>query len=87
MEGECHLVIGFVVLREMIAAHKELARKLSELEQHLKDHDQQFQAIFELIRQLMTRPEKPRKKIGFEVKEGAAAYSKRGKRKKTKDSK
>ena len=73
---------AFVKLREMLSTHKELAHKLSELEDHLKDHDEQIQAIFEAIRQLMTPPEKPRKKIGFEVKEGRAKYGKRAKRKK-----
>ena len=43
----------FVRLREMMTTHKELARKLAELEVHIKDHDQQIQAIFEVIRQLM----------------------------------
>jgi hypothetical protein len=36
--------------------------------------------MFELS-QLMSPPERPRKKIGFEVKEAAAAYSNRSKRK------
>ena len=71
----------FVRLREMMATHKELARKLVELEQHLKDHDQQIQTIFEAIRQLMTPPERPRRKIGFEVKEPKGHYGK-GTRKK-----
>jgi phage regulator Rha-like protein len=70
----------FVRLREMLATHKELARKLSELENHLKDHDQQIQSIFEAIYQLIAPPEKPKKKIGFEVKEAGSTYSKRGKR-------
>ena len=64
----------FVRLREMATAHKELARKLSGLEEHLRGHDKQIQAIFEAIRQLMSPPEKPRKKIGFEVKEPKARY-------------
>ena len=71
----------FVKLRVVLATHKELAQKLSELEKHLHDHDHQIQAIFEAIRQLMSPPASPRKKIGFEVKEAAAAYSKRSKRK------
>jgi septal ring factor EnvC (AmiA/AmiB activator) len=62
----------------MIASHDELAQKLSELEKHLQDHDGQIQAIFEAIQQLMTPPEKPRKKIGFVVKEKQAAYGRRG---------
>lgn len=57
----------FVRLREMIATHKELASKLAELEQRLKDHDEKIQDIFEAIRQLISPPEGPRKKIGFEV--------------------
>ena len=70
---------AFVQLRKMIASHDELARKLTELEQHLEGHDEQIQAIFEAIRQLMTPPAKPRKKIGFVVKEKKAAYGKRTK--------
>jgi len=32
--------------------------------------------VFEAIRQLMTPPDPPRKKIGFEAKEAAALYGK-----------
>ena len=55
----------FVQLRKMISSHKELAHKLSELEQRLEGHDEQIQVVFEAIRQLMEPPKKPRKKIGF----------------------
>jgi hypothetical protein len=65
---------AFVQLRKMIASHDKLARKLAELEQHLENHDEQIQAVFEAIRQLMTPPAKPRKKIGFVVKEKKATY-------------
>ena len=53
----------FVRLREMMATHKELAFKLIELEERLEGHDEQIQNIFEAIRQLMTPPEPPRKRI------------------------
>jgi hypothetical protein len=46
-----------------MAAHKELAVKLRELEGRIQDHDEQIVAIFEAIRQLMTPPDPPRKKI------------------------
>ena len=65
----------FVRLREMMATHKELAFKLIELEERLEGHDEQIQNIFEAIRQLMTSPERERKKIGF-VNEPAARYGK-----------
>jgi len=58
---------------------KYLPVAFTELEQHLESHDEQIQAVFEAIRQLMTPPEKPRKKIGFVVKEKKAAYGKRTK--------
>jgi hypothetical protein len=52
----------FVKLREMIASHKDLAKKLDELE---KKYDEQFQVVFEAIRQLMAPPENTNRKIGF----------------------
>ena len=45
-----------------------------------KKYDEQFQVVFEAIRALMEPLEKPRKKIGFELKEGRAVYGKRTKR-------
>jgi len=66
----------FVRLREMMATHKELAFKLVGLEERLEGHDEQIQNIFEAIRQLMTPPERERKKIEFEVNEAAARYKK-----------
>jgi len=67
----------FVRLRQMLATHKELATKLAELENRLKDHDEQILAIFEAIRALMVPPEKPKKKIGFNLKEKHAGYRKK----------
>jgi len=67
---------AFVRLRQMLSSHKELASKLMELERRVGEHDEQIVAIFEVIRRLMTPPETPRKRIGFEVKEKKAAYGK-----------
>ena len=67
---------AFVQLRKMISSHTELTRKLDQLEKHIAEHDEQIMAIFEAIRQLMTPPDKPKKKIGFEVKEPKAIYGK-----------
>ena len=69
---------AFVRLRQMLAAHKDLERKIAALE---KKYDEQFRVVFEAIRALMSPREKSRKRIGFEVKESAAAYRKRRKRK------
>ena len=64
----------FVRVRELVASHKELADKLNELESHIKNHDEQIMAIFEAIHQLMKPPDKPKKQIGFEIKEGGIKY-------------
>jgi hypothetical protein len=55
---------AFVRLREILSSHKDLARKLDELEQK---YDEQFRVVFEAIRQLMTPPDVADKKrrIGF----------------------
>ncbi len=65
---------AFIRLRALLSTHKELAGKLSELERRLEGHDEKIQVIFQAIRQLMTSPEKPRKKIGFIIKEKQRSY-------------
>jgi hypothetical protein len=57
-----YIVRAFVRLREMLVAHKELARKLAEME---SKYDAQFRVVFDAIRQLMEPPEQPRRRIGF----------------------
>jgi hypothetical protein len=61
---------AFVKLRDMMSSHKDLTRKLTELE---KKYDGQFQIVFEAIRQLIEVEEKPKRKIGF-IKESRAVY-------------
>ena len=82
IEASLFVVRAFVRLRQILATNKELARKLFELEEHLKDHDQQIKAIFEAIRQLMAPTDKKVRKIGFTVKEKQKAYGKRTKKSK-----
>jgi hypothetical protein len=53
---------AFIRLRQMLASHVELARKLDALE---KKYDAQFKQVFEAIRQLMIPPEPKRRPIGF----------------------
>ena len=62
VQASIQVVRAFVKLREMLATHKELARKLNEME---KKYDAQFKVVFDAIRQLMTPPEIKRKRIGF----------------------
>ena len=69
IEVNIAIMRAFVHLRKMIASHKELAKKLKELEHHIKDHDKKIQAIFEAIQHLISLPNDSQKKIGFTAKE------------------
>jgi hypothetical protein len=55
---------AFVQLREILATHKDLARKLDQME---KKYDAQFKVVFDAIRKLMQPPVPPKRRIGFEV--------------------
>jgi len=68
---------AFVQLRKVISSHADLERKITALE---KKYDEQYKVIFDSIRALMSPPEKPKKTIGFKVKEPRARYSKKGER-------
>jgi hypothetical protein len=53
---------AFVQLRPMLSTHADLARKLAALE---KKYDAQFKVVFDAIRELMTPPAPPKRRIGF----------------------
>ena len=65
---------AFVKLRQMLETNRDLARKFFELERCVGKHDQEIAAILEVIRQLIAALEKPRREIGFHVREKAARY-------------
>ena len=65
---------AFVKLRETLDTNRQLARKFAELEQRVGKHDEEISAILEAIRQLMAPTEKPRREIGFHVRERTGRY-------------
>lgn len=66
VEVSLHVVRAFVRLREMVAANKELSKKLDELERRVSHHDEAITSIVKAIRELATPPEpKPKRRIGF----------------------
>jgi ORF6N domain len=52
----------FVRLRELLATHSDLARRLDALE---KKYDKQFAAVFDAIRQLMAPSKEEVREIGY----------------------
>jgi len=53
---------AFVRLRQMAGTHKDLARRLDELE---RKYDVQFKVVFDALRKLMEPPARSKKEIGF----------------------
>jgi len=71
---------AFVQLRSALESNRELARKFAELEERVGKHDEDIAAIIEAIRQLIAPEKKPRREIGFHVRETAPRYGTRKKR-------
>jgi hypothetical protein len=46
----------FVKLREIMATHAELARKIEEMERKYGEHDRHIQKIFKIIKELLEPP-------------------------------
>ncbi len=58
---------AFIKMRDVLAGHKELARKVDEHEHRLNDQDEVIISIVEEMRKQRTAlpPAKPKRKIGF----------------------
>ena len=65
---------AFVRLRETLETNRALAQKFSQLEKRVGKHDTEIAAIIDAIRQLMASSARPRREIGFHVRETAPRY-------------
>ncbi len=59
------IIRAFVKLREMLAAHKDLARKIEDLERTQRKQGKQLGSIYSIVRQLIESPAEPKHRIGF----------------------
>ena len=59
------IVRAFVKLREMLATRKDLARKIEDLDRKQKEHGEQLGAVYSIVKQLISPPVKPKRRIGF----------------------
>ncbi len=73
LHSECAIRVNiaimrtFVKLKQVLATHVEVSRKLKDLEQRVCGHDIKIQQIFEAIKKMIEPKEKPIKRIGFRV--------------------
>ncbi|HMO66982.1 MAG TPA: ORF6N domain-containing protein [Verrucomicrobiota bacterium] len=69
------VVRAFVAMREQLAAHRELAQQLRELEARVTGHDVAVQDLFEAVRRLIEPPlPEDRREIGFHMRETPPPY-------------
>lgn len=59
------VVRTFVQLRQLLATHQELARKLEQIERKLGTHDQAIAGLIDAVRQMMQSPAPSGQGIGF----------------------
>lgn len=65
IETSLYIVRAFVRLREILSTHKDLARKLHDLERKYESRDKQIKAVFDAIRLLMAPDDKSKYKVGY----------------------
>jgi phage regulator Rha-like protein len=66
------VVRAFVRLRQILAANRQLAARVDDLERKMNQsnaaHSKNIGTLFDAVRNLMTAPEKPKRQIGFQTK-------------------
>ena len=75
IQANIQIMRTFTKLREALIDNKDLRRELEELKQLTEER---FGIVFETLDQLLTVESKPKKKIGYTVKEKQKIYGKRG---------
>lgn len=72
IESSIFVVRTFIKLREFVLSHKDLAKKLTELERKVTNHDKTIASVIIAIRRLMQQPkaepELKKREIGFLAK-------------------
>ena len=74
VQASVRVVRAFVRLREMIAGNAQLAARLKDLERRLDSHDEAIIELFAVLKRLLEPEAKPRREIGFHVREWSPRY-------------
>jgi hypothetical protein len=76
IEVNIQIIRIFTRMREVLSTHKDILLKLEHIEKqllrqdgHLHKHDEEMQMIFEVLKQLLSPVNPPRKRIGFKPEE------------------
>ncbi len=78
IEMSIFLIRAFVKMRDQLADHLTTKKRLTEIEKILLAHDITLKDVYKNLEPLLQPPaEKPRKQIGFGVRERRAEYNRR----------
>lgn len=59
------IIRAFVKLREVLATHRDLARKLEDLERRHTYQSTRIDGVYQILQRLIAAPPKPKRAIGF----------------------
>jgi hypothetical protein len=62
----------FVKLRQILVTHAELKLEIEKIRKKLDNHDKNIEVVFQHLDELLTKKEKPRKKIGYKLPKRSA---------------
>ena len=65
IQASVFVVRAFIAMRDVLGVHRDLARKLAELERKVGGHDETIGALIAALRELMESPAPKKRKIGF----------------------
>ena len=72
------IIRAFTKLRKMLLTHEDLKRKIESME---RKYDKNFKIVFQAIKQVLETDEKPKKRIGFKIKEKQKVYRRKTRKK------
>ena len=67
IEVNIKIIRVFSRLKEMVLTHKDILLKLEKLEHQTIKNSTEIQVIFNALRQLLSPPQVPRRKVGFKI--------------------
>ena len=65
IDTNIRIIRVFSKMREMLLSHKDILTKLEQFEKQIVKNSEDIQLIFDALKQLLSPPQEPRKRIGF----------------------
>lgn len=65
VEASIQIVRAFSKMRMVLAMHKDLAQRVKKIESAIRQHDQNFDVVSDLLSEIMRDPKYLKRKIGF----------------------